>query len=313
MPNQPSKTPDSISQSTNWLADAPGGDFSLDELFPNTEGSLSADGANAGQPMGTPTSQSVQQPTAPQAPVAPSADEFFLQIPTGTVYKSREEAIRGIAEKDTLVETLRQKYIDATHVDPISGRPVVTQPTPPASYMQDSNRLYDDFADAVSREDKTKYGQILKQYVQELIQPYVPIVAESAKVRAQELVSQDQADFREVVKSEAFTKALDSLPGLKQAIQTAEASPEYFNQLPELYRTAYFVTQGLRAAEIARTPVAQPQGTTPTRPTVQPTTLTPPLNAGVRPSLATHEGRQAIIESGNAKGLEQLLFGDLKV
>ena len=256
-----------------------------------------------------PASTSAAPDGTPQAPApATAADEFFLRAPTGTVYKTREEAEQGLSQKDALIEDLRTRYRAITNTDPITGKfvpPVVATPAP-INYAQNSEKLYDDAAEAVQKGDKQRYGQIMQQFVSDMLQPYMPTIVGTGVSNTRQAVSKELPDFETVVQGEGATRALAAFPSLKQAIEAAEQSPDYQKMLPELYRIEYLVAKSLGST--AQPQAAAPVTTPPSaRPTVASTTLAP-ATVTSNPNLMTAEGRKAILEQGKQKGLDLLLF-----
>jgi len=267
------------------MSDAPGGDFSLDDLFP---------------PEGPDTSPQAQaEPAAPspepQAQPVPVEEEFFLKTPTGTVYKTKEDAIKGIAHKDTLIAEYNR------------NKPVATPtPTPagPINYAQDPNKFWDDMADAQTKGDKLAFARTLQQFMSDNFAPYVPAVQYGVVQKAFETVSNELPDFRTFHASEDYKNSVEASPVLKQAIEMAENNVQASGQLPELYKLAYMLNLGRKSAEVARTaqaPVREPQAV---RPTTTPGTMSrePIANAGA-PDITTSEGRKAIIERAKQAGL----------
>src|SRR5580658_8240260 len=125
-----------LSRPGELFKDAPAGaDQLLDDLFPNPD----------------------QQPqTAEQAPVVQATqtpttttDEPFLQVATGTLYKSKEEAIRCYEEKDRYIAKLRQELQDAQGKIP-TAQSAASTPDP-------SESLYDELANAAEKRDKKGY------------------------------------------------------------------------------------------------------------------------------------------------------------
>lgn len=290
MPNP--ATPQDASQTANWFADATGDSF--DDLFPPTDG---VPAPTTAQPTGAPSPE--------PAPQTPPADEPFLKAATGTIYKTREDAIKGIEAKDAAIQQLRDRWIAQTGVDPLTGRPVATEPQTPHSYLDDQNRYFQDLQVAVERGDKAKYFETQAKLIQDFISPYMPVVAGAAKEQA---VRGLPEEIRQYVGSSEFGETIRDIPLLAQAISAAEQQPQLFSQLPDLYRLAYAqnVTRKLpeitRAAQVPQTPNPTP------RPSAAPSTLTPQGAPSTPPSLATREGRKAIIERAMANGLADMTF-----
>lgn len=267
---------------TDDIADVP-----FSELFPADEGlptTTSADSAAR-------TSQGLTAGMTPQ-----QAEEFFLQG-AKSVYKTREAAIEGINAKDALIEELRSKIPQA-------------QPQPPATptneipnYVQDPNKFYEAQVAAVNKNDPKAYADTLATFVNQLMAPYLPVIATSVKSQAVERVSTELKDFREVHDSEAFSKVLDTLPKLKEAIAIAESNPQMADVLPEFYKVAYLATRGsqlpelLKAAQASGAPSPQP-----VRPTMTSGPAMPATSRGAL-DLTTSEGRQQYIKDMEGRGI----------
>src|SRR5690348_16003975 len=112
-------------------ATTPVEDINWAELFPTDPG--------ARVPTQPATATPPATPPAAQPPVTPPPTPEFLKTSTGTVYKSADEAIKGIEHKDTLIEQLRQRYILERGIDPITNQPVQPASQAPAPYTQDPN------------------------------------------------------------------------------------------------------------------------------------------------------------------------------
>lgn len=289
---------------TDWFVDSPGGDQPLDNLFPDPNG----DGQQATPP-------SSENPPQPQ-------QDWFLKTPTGTVYKTPEDAVNGITHKDTLIEELRAYAVKQTGYDPVSKKQVHREPQgsqPPAnpsesvSYRTTPKRFWDDLVGAAQRGDADAYAKIQEQFVQEQLAPYAPLIAQVARTGAVETVSQAYPKFREFYTSQDYRKTLDSIPRLNEAIQYAERNAQAADQLADLYKMAYLASQGLRLAEVPaeNPPMVQQPPQPQTRQTVTSGQLPPPnQQAPQNFDLSTREGRseqrQAIMRAQEAKGVLDL-------
>jgi hypothetical protein len=281
------------------LADAPGGDLSFDDLFP-------ADGDNT--VLATPVAEPPATPPAPEPPQAPPAAAQFhpIRTPTGSVYESEEDLIRGISHKDETIERLRQRHIASTGIDPLTERPVTREPqTPvPANYAAEPEKFYDDLVSAVNKGDRRQYASIYQKFFNDMAAPLIPVLATNARSQALDAVSAEIKDYREFARSNAYSEVLEKEPLLKAAISNAETNLGLSQELPGLYRLAYWAAQGRKAPEIVRTAAvntAPPSNPPPARPTTTPSTMTPPALASA-PDLRTPEGRKAIMERFNAAG-----------
>src|SRR6185312_13675913 len=105
------------------------------------------------------TSTTVQTPDPTTVTPTPTVEDFFLKAPTGSVYKTKEDAERGIAEKDSTIENLRKFAIEQTGFDPLTKRQVAQVPvrtpqaTPPPtpednSYVKNPKKYVEDLSKA---------------------------------------------------------------------------------------------------------------------------------------------------------------------
>src|SRR5574337_156824 len=193
---------------TGWFVDAPGGEQSLDNLFPDPNGD--------GQPPAT-------APTPQNQP-----EQFFLRTPTGTVYRTADDAVNGIAHKDNLIAELREESIKRTGYDPVAKKQVRSvepprAPEPPADrdrpvvYSQNPKQYWDDQVAAAQRGDYEAYMRIQAQLMAEQLSPYAPMMANFARTAAVEQVASQYPEFRKFYGSEQYHKTLNAIPILKQA------------------------------------------------------------------------------------------------
>lgn len=282
------------------LSGAPGADINWDELFPSDPGA-----SVPSQPATATPSDATLPASQPPAPVSPSD---FLKTTTGTVYKSQEDAIKGIEHKDTLIEQLRQRYILERGIDPITNQPVQPTPQGPVPYSQDPQRYFKDLVDAVQKNDPAAYYEAQQRMILDTLGPLGPTITNLAKAQATEAVSAELKDFKEVSSSEPYRKVLEEIPELKNAIELAESDYRFHNRLPGLLKVAYLAAQGRRMPELLRAqqPAAQPAQ--PTRPTTVPSTLTPPTEPSVAASLYSAEGRKALIANLEGRGIDKVAW-----
>jgi len=306
-------------------------DMLLDDLFPNPE--VPSNAATT-QPAGTPQAQpavstapSAQPTTAPQ-PVTTTttpSEDFFFRTSTGTVYKTREDALRGTEQKDRLIEKLRQDYIREKGIDPITGKPasisVVTnqpQQATQQSYAQ-SDQFFDDLYRAVEKGDKSAYRTTLGKFVseiaeyrmQQILQPLQPLVSEFSRTSATSQVQREIANFAQFAQTPEYQQVLTEFPDLKLAIDAAEQNPSYAAKLPEYYKLAYRAAYGKTVPDMVRSATPQaPTAQAPIVPAVRPTTqgANHPVSAATtagtalgEQSMQTPEGRKAIIAAWEAK------------
>jgi len=273
------------------LSDAPGGDLSLDDIF----------GDDSQQ---TTTAVSTESQTT-----STNESEPFLKTATGTVYKSVEDAVKGVEHKDALIAQLRQELSDKTGRDPLK-RETVTNGGP-KNYLEDKDTYFKDLSSAVEAKDPEKYMEVQSKFVMDTLAPLAPTMSAFVRSQAIESVEQEIPDFRKFTQSEDYGKTLESYPLLKQAIGAAESNPQLGAQLSEFYKLAYHVHNGVRLPEIVQQTknggVAQN-----TRPTVTSTTVQPPASSQgsvvSKPTLETKEGRKALIEQQERLGIQDLRF-----
>jgi hypothetical protein len=286
------------------MGGAPGGDMSFDELFPPDEGFNFADNGIGNQP---------NPPVEPQIPQVPS-DDFFLKG-SNSVYKTREEALKGIDEKDSLIQQLRNTVVAMTGVDPVTRRPIGSpQPAPqgPVSYNEKPEAYFEDLKNAVTRNDPNAYREAQQRLIMDTLAPVAPLIQSFAKQQALEKMSNDIKDFRPFYGSDQYNAVLKENPKLAQAIEMAESNVGLSQDLPDLYKLAYAYGQYKRLPDLVKTAqTAAPSQPNPStvRPTTAPSTIPPALqDERVSQTLSTPEGRKAIIEAAKARGLDKLGF-----
>lgn len=262
---------------SNW--DPPGGDMSLDELFPN--------------PELTPQAPAPAQAPAPQAPVAP---DFFLKAETGTVYKTKEDAVRGISEKDRTIERLKEEL--KAKQGPVTPQ---AQPQSQDDYAED---FFKRLEDAATKRDARAYANTLAEFQMAALAPYAPLLVDVAKEKAIR-ANEDAGDFRAFVGSSEYLETLERFPTLKNAIQFAESDPRMGHQLPEFYRLAYDSSMSRKAVEANRQlsqsiPASQP-APTPSRPTLSSSTPTPVPNRPGTGAPITGMSREELLRNPQAR------------
>ncbi len=288
MPN-PNSTIDGAAP-TNWFADSPGGDLSLDDLFPNPE--------TAPQDAPPPSSPAASQPPA---------EEFFLKTKT-SVYKTQEAAAKGTEEKDELIAQMRQEIERINGTDPLKKTPATGgQPPVDESLTRNPKKFFGDLVSAANAGDAEGYANTLARFQMELLSPYAPLLADVARERATRSAETANKGVREFIGSREYSEVLEQLPALKQAIEVAEADPQYAGYLEQYYKTAYLASLGARMPAIVEAARATPAPQNP-RPTLSSTTPTPPAEPGgptyrsANDALKSHDGRKAIIEQFEKSG-----------
>lgn len=305
-PNTPNSNDLAKASSTNWLDDAPGGDIPFDQLFGTTpEASFSSANPTNAEPAATTPASSEPAATTP-----PAQSEFEIRTRTGSVYKTIDAVTKGIEEKDTLIQQLREKFRAVTGADPLKVQEPVSQQPP--NYLSDPVRFADDLAAAAKAGDAQRYRDTLVGLMDEYFGPAKPLITEFARSRASEATRSEYQEFDAFRNSDAFQKTLERNPALATAIGAAESNIGYASQLPELYRLAYESYTARRVPELVQAARQTPAApTTTTRPTVTGTSLTPAQPVTQRSDqemLRSSEGRKELLARFKAMGLEDVVF-----
>jgi hypothetical protein len=301
----------------------PGGDEDFDSFFQrvgNDGESLADSNAIPAEPTTEPA-----EPAPAQTP-ASQPSKFELKTATGTVYKSPEDAVKGIEQKDQLINQLRSMVAAVTGEDPLSKSGIKPGQTPapqkPVRYLEDRRRFAQDLTKAAevgqSQDNWDPYGNVLGQYVYEIVQsavgPYMPVVQNVGKQQAIEDITRDNPEFRKFYGSEEYQKVLEERPKLATYIQTLEGNPTMQEDLREMYISAWEHAQARKVPELVKQHQNPPTPTPrmPSQPVSRPSVQVPDQNRVAaqpnRPSLATSAGRRAIIEDAEAKGVADLQF-----
>lgn len=259
----------------------------LDSLFP-------------ADPVST-TATTQPTPAPPPTATTPTPNEPFIKG-NKTVYKTREEAIEGVDRKDALIDELRQRYSLATGIDPITQRPLAASPQASDNYATNPQKWFDDLSKA---KDAETLAAVQSKFFMDTLQPYVPTLAHATKTQAMADVKNEIPDFENIYKSPDFKATLDATPSLREAIETAEGNVKFHSRLPDLYKTAYLVHQGIRLPELLKQ--AAPTNTPTTVRTTNNPTSVPPPDSGptAQLDLSTPEGRKAIIAQAENTGLNR--------
>ncbi len=276
----------------NWFDAAPGGDLSLDDLFPNPENPPQSDAPPASDPP-------------PQAAPDP---EYFLRTNTGTVYKTPEDAVKGTEEKDRVIAQLRSEVASIKGTDPLKKTPATGgQPQVDESLTRNPKKFFGDLVAAANAGDAEAYANTLARFQMELLQPYSPLMADVSRERAVRSADSENKGVREFIGSREYSEVLEQLPALKQAIEAAEADPQYAGYLPQYYKTAYLASLGSRMPAIIESAKQTPAPQIP-RPTLVgstpnlPAEPASPAFRSTAAALASKDGRRAIIEQFEKSG-----------
>lgn len=290
------------------LQQAPAGldDATFDSLFPAEPASVTV--APAQQATAQPGTQpaQVQQTQQPAATTQPTQD-FFLKGNT-SVYKTLEEATKGVNEKDAFIEQLRQRYALTTGIDPITGQPVgqATQQQQ-QDYVQNPTKYLEDLYTAAKGGRPEDYRDVQSKFIFDAVKPLQPLLQKVARDQAASEAGAEIKGMNEFLSSPVYHKALDSNPELKQAISVGEQDYRFHSRLPGLYKLAYLTAQGMQLPELLKAQAAQSQTTAqptqPVRTTVQPTTTSRSTTQTAQPSFKTVEGIKAIIADAEARGV----------
>lgn len=253
MPDPNPTVPRSQAESYGWMADAPGGDINLDELFPNPEVA----------------SQSQHPPVVVPSQTTPPPPQDFLRTATGTVYRSSEDAVRGIEEKDRIIAELRANRAAETGHDPLRR-------TPQEAPKDPRQELFERLSKAAGSGNAVDYVETLQEITRQTIAPYAPMIAEVGREKAIRGVTAENPQIREFMASPDYRAVLERRPRLAQAIANAEADPQLADQLQEFYGLAYAEAVSRRVPQIARDAAqsAPPPPPNP-RPTLSTSTPTP--------------------------------------
>lgn len=267
------------------LSQAPGADMNLDDLFPAEPVSV----------MATTVASQPAQPTAPATTTPPvttvQPDETFLKGER-SVYRTRDAAVQGLNEKDALIEQLRQQYSLATGIDPISKRPLSSAPQAAESYVTNSKKYVADLRAAQTDEQLAK---VQAKFVMDTLQPVAPAIANATKNSAIQQARTTVPEFDTFYGSKDYKDTLEQTPSLRDAIEAAESDIQFHSRLPDLYRTAYLVSRGIKLPElIKQQSTAAGQPNTPVR--------TVPVTTAPAPETTTVASPETIFDAGlNAK------------
>lgn len=257
----------------------------LDDLFPSE-----SDAAT------TPQNTDAQlTPAAPQVAATPVPEEVYLKSSSGTVYKTREAAEQGVAQKDALIEQWRQEKILQTGFDPVTKKPVrFTQPQERQSYQENPNKYTDDLKAATTPE---QLANVQTQFIMDALAPMQPAIAAATRNQALTRIEAEVPGFNTFYHSTAYSTTLDAVPSLKEAVEAAEADVRFHNRLPELYKVVHLVSQGIQLPELLKQAKPATQPLTPQRPTNIPSTPTPTETTNLGPVLSSSEARKRFIEA----------------
>jgi hypothetical protein len=207
------------------------------------------------------------EPQATQPPAAPTPPSFFLQAETGTVYKTAEEAAKGVAEKDRLIVAQRQQLDQAQRLlqaqgIQVGGAPSAPQTAPFYKALETSVQRGDmSFDEALNQAMDKMWQEKSQQYFQPL-QPLMEYASlERAALQASAQYDPNIAPF---MRSKAYQQELEARPVLRDLIQQASLTPQYQKFLPEMLNYAYeFAKTRATAAPAAQQRTAPASSTPP--------------------------------------------------
>lgn len=300
MPDNEPKVPQAGTQTEGFLDEAPGGDLLFDELFPATDGTDAATTPQTEKPAAAPVTE----------PQATPKDEIFLKGEK-SVYKTAEAAVEGLNKKDALIDQLRQRYISEHGIDPVTNERVPTkQDQASTSYLEQPQRYFEDLVKNVNKQDAAGYMETQQKLIADTLAPYGPLLSTLGRQQALTIAEEKAVGVNKFVGSEEYSTVLQDSPKLKQAIEMSEADPRTPpNDLAELYSIAYWSSLGRRTPELLKAQAEKAPASTPqaARPTLSSTTQTPPA-PGTAASIATSDGRKAIIEEAERRGVDKMVW-----
>lgn len=304
----------------------PVGDEDFDSFFQR----IGVDGESLADSNAIPAEPTPEppEPAAQPAPKSPDLSKFELKTSTGTVYKTPADAVKGIEQKDQLINQLRSMVAAVTGEDPLSKSGIkpgqTTAPQKPIRYIEDSRRFAQDLTKAAELGQKTDnwdpYRNIMGQFTYEVVQsavgPYMPVVQNVGKQQALEDVSKEIPEFRNFYGSPEYQKGLEERPKLASYIQQLEGNPTGQEDLREMYRSVYDHYQAKRLPELVKqnqtppnpTPRMPMQSQAPRRAPLVVPDQTQTIAHTPKPSLSTPEGRKAIIAEAEARGVADVQF-----
>jgi len=277
-------------------------DATFDSLFP-------AESAQVIQPVQQVAAKPDTQQTQQTTQTTTTQDQFFLKGEK-SLYKTAEDATKGVNEKDALIEQLRQRYALTTGIDPITGKPVQAngQPQEAVDYYQQPAQYLDALYDAAKKGGPEAYRDVQAKFLFDALKPLQPVIQKAARDQAIETLTTSLPSAKGFVGTVNYNRALEDNPELKQAISISESDQRFHSRLPGLYKLAYQTAQGMQLPELLRAQATQTQTTqqtqapVPVRTTVQATTTSVPTQQGPRPSFKTIEGIRATIADMEARG-----------
>jgi len=221
-----------------------------------------------------PSSEPVVQPIDPastQAVQDPETGEWFLEAPSGTRYRTADDAIAGITEKDRTIARLQAER--STFQQLLTGQSQQQAPAEPSWYelmeadlaaTQGGKPNPNSFQKAVQASIRSEAQKL----AQDMLGQLSPLVQYAGLNRAVEIASSEpkgDPNLPAFVKSPAFREVMKEWPTLGRAIQEGQRNPVYAEQqLPEILRIAYMLARAKAGAPaVAPAPAPRPAPSTP--------------------------------------------------
>lgn len=254
------------------------------------------------------------QPVAPSpepqpAPAAPAADPWFLEAPTGTRYRTAEDAVRGVAEKDATIDRYKQQLAQAQ-----AALGATPQAPPQPTYLElleqavqpGGNRAA--FQDAIQADIRRQAQEIADQ----MLGQFNPLLQNAGLNRAVEIAStgpNGDPNIPAFVRSETFRTLSKNYPVLAEAMTHVNNPRFATEQLPQIILLAYHASRGLTSAPATAPAQAAPPQQRSLTPTATPAPAAPvsggPLTREQRAQLynqfsnvSTEDWRTAIQNQG---------------
>lgn len=303
------------------MNDAPGADQDWDLLFQNPEN------PTALSPQATQTNGTNLQPGSQ------TNNDFLHSTDGSVVYKTAEDAIKGLDHKNSEIAKyrnfLKDNGIDPNTMQTVTKPQVQSQPEPSTNsqykYYGNPN-FYDEVAAAATNRDRIKYTQLMTDFTKEAIaaqvDPWRPTLAETNRFKAIRQVSSEIPDFQKFIEGPGAKQVVDTFPLYKEMLQIGENDPVAAQRLPEVYKQMYTIYQGMniQTQSQAQSTTTTNTPTVQTRPTLQTSSLTPPPPTANtqgwsqpisnRLKRDSNEARSALIQEGDRK-FEGMRFDDL--
>lgn len=236
-----------------------------------------------------------EEPQAPEpAPAPQPAQSWFLRSEDGSiVYKTPEDTLKGIAEKNRVIAERTAQLERAQQLLAAQGVHLGQQPTAPQPQT-----LIQKMEHALSTKNDALFDSVMEEFVsqrtQSQLQPLMPMVERAAMQQAvEEAGAQFDPNIPAFVRSPMYKQTLDKWSSLKTAIQLATRHPYAKNDegvtfgelLPQLLAQAFNLARPAGAPVAGTVQRTAPTSTTPPQVTVPGAPQRPvagPLPGGIR-------------------------------